>query len=247
MFPSPESKEHQTAQHRDTQRNANRGITMTEAEMKLNWKHTAGAFAVLGMAISGPASAQSRSEKARPAAASSGATQSAGSNEREKCRWCNVVIVLPPPTKTETPEAPKPSEAPTSERLDGRIAVNSKAVGTESAEAPKPGEGTPEAERGIKDKGVASCGSCGVTGREAAPGTGEAPAQGGPGGGPRVDAQGAGDPEATEKKKSRPKERDDPMHDPSKTSLLPVLGGAAALAAVVVAVSGGGDNAPTSP
>jgi hypothetical protein len=45
------------------------------------------------------------------------------------------------------------------------------------AETPTPP--AEQAERGIKDQGVKGCNGCGLTGREAAPGTGEAPAQGG--------------------------------------------------------------------
>ena len=105
-------------------------------------------------------------------------------------------------------------------------------------------------EKGIKDNAVKGCGNCGLTGREAAP--------------PPVDDAAAPDDASARKietgqllikdkpkppsaaKRKGPKERDDPVRDTSKSSLLPVLGGVAAIAALAVAV-GGGNDSPTSP
>jgi hypothetical protein len=60
--PFPIVLEHSNRPHSDTERNAIQGTTTKEAEMKLNWKHTAGAFAlsigILGMTAVGPANAQ---------------------------------------------------------------------------------------------------------------------------------------------------------------------------------------------
>jgi hypothetical protein len=88
----------------------------------------------------------------------------------------------------------------------------------------------PNTERGIKDQGVKSCGSCGMTsGRAAAP--------------PPVDDAAA--PGSATARPGRPKIRVKEVSTKT-SSLLPVLGGVAALAALAVAV-GGGNDGPTSP
>jgi hypothetical protein len=126
----------------------------------------------------------------------------------------------------------------------------------------------PSVERGIKDPGVKSCGSCGMTGKEAAPppvDDAAAPPSAeweDPNGGqhfykgckwPRKcnkaterrahDGPGGTPPSTT--KKGRPKERDDSPHN--RSSLLPVLGAVAALAALAAAVGSGGNDNPVSP
>jgi hypothetical protein len=65
--------------------------------MKLNWKHTVAAFAVLGMAISGPASAQSQSAKARTGATSGGSPLLAAAKPKcnnSHCRPHHIVIIF---------------------------------------------------------------------------------------------------------------------------------------------------------
>lgn len=106
----------------------------------------------------------------------------------------------------------------------------------------------PSAEKGIKDKGMTSCGNCGLTGKEAAPppvDDGAAPA-------PSVDIETGqllikdkpNPPSAAKKKKSRPKERDDAVY----STTLRVLGGVVGIAALALAVgNGGGNDNPTSP
>lgn len=88
----------------------------------------------------------------------------------------------------------------------------------------------PSTERGIKDPGVRSCGSCGATGREAAP--------------PPVDDDAApGSTTAKPKKRKGPKIRDDSVYSTS----LRVFGGIVGIAALALAVGSGGDDNPTSP
>jgi hypothetical protein len=88
----------------------------------------------------------------------------------------------------------------------------------------------PNTERGIKDNGVKSCGSCGLTsGKVAAP--------------PPVDDAAA--PGSATARPGRPKVKVKEVSTKT-SSLLPVLGGVAALAALAVAV-GGGNDGPTSP
>lgn len=65
---------------------------------------------------------------------------------------------------------------------------------------PPPSDDVAPTERGIKDPGVKSCGSCGMTGREAAP--------------PPIVVGAAPSAERT----GRPKERDDPARDTSRAA-----------------------------
>ena len=90
----------------------------------------------------------------------------------------------------------------------------------------------PNTEKGIKDKGMTSCGNCGLTGKVAAP--------------PPVDDGAAPGSTAKTAKGKGPKIKEKPATN-DKMSLLPVLGGVAALAALVAAVGGGGNDNPTSP
>jgi hypothetical protein len=203
----------------DTCRNANRGITMTEAEMKLNWKHTAGAFALsvamLGMAATGPVTAKGKSG------------------------------TIPPP--------PVEAAASVEKGKSGTIKMD-----------PVQGEAPPSAEKGIKDPAIKSCGSCGVTGREAAPPPVDDAAA--PGSEQRkFNDQWSGAPPSVEKGKSgtipiepptagaqtERRAHEGPGGTPpstvkkGKTGWILAVASAAALAAVLA--SGNNDGNPTSP
>jgi hypothetical protein len=129
------------------------------------------------------------------------------------------------------------------------VAGPADAKGKSAVMKPTPPDDVTTTERGIKDQGIKSCGSCGLTsGRAAAP---PPPASGettdsiyGPGVSPEV-VQGQPAASGTERNKSGTLPPPEPSAAKGKTGWLLGIGGLAAIAAVVAVSSGSGT--PASP